>query len=471
MAAKYTKAQTLGNTNIVVVGWSDTTAVVTSLTDTKGNTYNLAAPMFSGNGQRQAIYFAKNIVAAAANANTVTVKFNVSARFVDLRITEYGGLDKTNPLDKTAAATGTSFTATTPSVATSYSNELIFAAGMSSNRFTSSGSGFTTRVITNPNANIVFDTNVSTSGSYRASAHQTGKWLLQVVTFKAGPDSDTTPPTVPTALSATAVSPTQINLSWTASTDNVSVTGYKIFRNGTQVATSSSTAYQNTNLMQNTAYTYAVAAYDAAGNTSTPSASAGATTPPQSTTGPSLVEAFNQPDGDLMNNWSSTGSDPMVKVVSGKGSTLNNTLISSAYKPHGVNVNGDWQIEFDVNAPLSIGHGGATVGLVNPADGAGYSVFIGNATHIQRYNPGGTHDNLTNSGRPGEGGGQLANHVVFTHTAAGIMRVYLDGVLWSSVNDTQRIAGSVLFIALQNTDSPSVETTIDNLVVQDHIGN
>jgi hypothetical protein len=145
--------------------------------------------------------------------------------------------------------------------------------------------------------------------------------------------------------------------------------------------------------------------------------------------------------------------------------------MSIAYKSHGVDVSGDWQIEFDVSAPLSIGHGGATVGLVNPADGSGYSVFIGNATHIQRYNPGGTHDNLTNNGRPGEGGGQSANRVVFTHTAAGDMQVYLDGVLWSWVNDTQRVAGKLLFIALQNADSPSFEATIDNIVVKDHIGN
>lgn len=97
--------------------------------------------------------------------------------------------------------------------------------------------------------------------------------------------SDTTPPTVPTNLSATAASSTRIDLSWTASTDAVGVQGYKVFRNGSQIATSGTTSYANTNLQPQTSYTYTVAAYDAAGNTSAQSAPASAatradTTPP-----------------------------------------------------------------------------------------------------------------------------------------------------------------------------------------------
>jgi hypothetical protein len=90
--------------------------------------------------------------------------------------------------------------------------------------------------------------------------------------------TDTTPPSVPTGLATTAASSTQINLSWTASTDNVGVTGYKIFRSGTQIGTSSSTTYQDGGRTPSTSYTYTVAANDAAGNTSAQSASASATT-------------------------------------------------------------------------------------------------------------------------------------------------------------------------------------------------
>ncbi|MFZ2170635.1 MAG: hypothetical protein WAW61_13490, partial [Methylococcaceae bacterium] len=66
--------------------------------------------------------------------------------------------------------------------------------------------------------------------------------------------------------------------SWAASSDNVVVTGYKIYRNGVQIATATTTSYSNTGLSASTAYTYTVSAYDAAGNVSRQTASATAST-------------------------------------------------------------------------------------------------------------------------------------------------------------------------------------------------
>jgi hypothetical protein len=57
-------------------------------------------------------------------------------------------------------------------------------------------------------------------------------------------------------------------VSWTASGDNVGVTGYKIFRNGVQIGVTATTACVDTGLAPNTTYSYAVSAYDAAGNES-----------------------------------------------------------------------------------------------------------------------------------------------------------------------------------------------------------
>jgi hypothetical protein len=90
--------------------------------------------------------------------------------------------------------------------------------------------------------------------------------------------ADTTPPTVPTGLTALAISSSQINLSWTASTDNVGVTGYKVYRGGTQVGTSVAASYSDTGLTASTTYSYTVSAYDAAGNNSAQSTAASATT-------------------------------------------------------------------------------------------------------------------------------------------------------------------------------------------------
>ena len=93
----------------------------------------------------------------------------------------------------------------------------------------------------------------------------------------AGPP-DTTAPTVPTDVAPSPVSDTRIDLSWTASTDAVGVQGYKVFRDGHQIATSSATSYVDAALQPDTSYAYTVAAYDAAGNTSAQSPPAAATT-------------------------------------------------------------------------------------------------------------------------------------------------------------------------------------------------
>src|SRR5208283_1301507 len=96
---------------------------------------------------------------------------------------------------------------------------------------------------------------------------------------------DTTPPTVPASVSASAVSASQINLAWTASTDPVvtgqvtsGMAGYKIYRNGSLLATTATANYQDTGLPAATTYSYTVSAYDVAGNESAQSASVSATT-------------------------------------------------------------------------------------------------------------------------------------------------------------------------------------------------
>ena len=85
---------------------------------------------------------------------------------------------------------------------------------------------------------------------------------------------------MPAGLTATAASSTRVDLSWTASTDNVGVTGYRVFRNGAQVGTPSTTSFSDTTAAPATTYSYTVAAVDAAGNAPAQSAAAPATTPP-----------------------------------------------------------------------------------------------------------------------------------------------------------------------------------------------
>ena len=81
-------------------------------------------------------------------------------------------------------------------------------------------------------------------------------------------DPDTLPPSAPANLAGTAVSSSKINLSWNPSSDNVGVTGYRVFRNGIKIGTTVNTSYADTGLSSATTFQYSVAAYDAAGNRS-----------------------------------------------------------------------------------------------------------------------------------------------------------------------------------------------------------
>lgn len=93
------------------------------------------------------------------------------------------------------------------------------------------------------------------------------------------PASDTQAPTQPTGLIATAISSSQINLSWSASSDNIGVAGYKVYRSGTYLKAVTTTSTSDTGLSASTQYCYTISAYDSAGNESGKSSSACATTP------------------------------------------------------------------------------------------------------------------------------------------------------------------------------------------------
>jgi chitodextrinase len=96
---------------------------------------------------------------------------------------------------------------------------------------------------------------------------------IQTYTFP-GSEPDATPPTPPTAVTATAVSTSTINVSWSGATDNVGVTGYHLFRDGVQIADQAGTSFTDSTASPDTSYSYTVVAVDAAGNVSAASAAA-----------------------------------------------------------------------------------------------------------------------------------------------------------------------------------------------------
>jgi len=294
LAVKYAAAQTAGNLNVVVVGWNDTTAQVTSVTDTKGNVYALAiGPTQSPGALSQSIYYSKNISGALAGANSVTVTFNRGAVFVDVRILEYAGVDPSNPVDVVAGASGTAGTASSGAVTTTYPNDLIFGANMTTGCTNGPGTGFTERVVTQPDCDGAEDKKVTTVGSNAAtmSVSSGSPWVMQMVAFRGAP-SDAQPPTAPASLSATASSSSQVGLSWSASTDNVGIASYFIERctgsgcsSFAQIGTApaTSTTFSDGGLIPSTSYSYRVRSNDVAGNFSPYSNVSTTTTLPDST--------------------------------------------------------------------------------------------------------------------------------------------------------------------------------------------
>ncbi|MGH8240774.1 MAG: fibronectin type III domain-containing protein, partial [Steroidobacteraceae bacterium] len=157
--------------------------------------------------------------------------------------------------------------------------------------------------VTNLNALSYSDTGLTSGLIYRYVVWAQDSWVnngpgafAQATTF------DGVAPSAPSGLGASAASGTQINLSWSAASDNVGVTGYAIERcqgagcsSFSQIATSASTSYSSTSLTPATSYSFRVRGYDAASNyggySNTASAATTDTVAPSATSGLSASAA------------------------------------------------------------------------------------------------------------------------------------------------------------------------------------
>jgi uncharacterized membrane protein len=200
----YTAAQSAGNLNLVVVAWEDSTATVRQITDSKGNTYTRAVgPTVISGVASQSIYYAKNIASAAAGSNSVTVTFSSSAKNPDVRILEYSGADTSSPIDVTAASSGNGRTCSSGSANTTNATDLILGADVALALTTGPGTGFTKRVLTSPQGNIVEDQSVTATGAYSATAPlmPTGRWIMQMVAVRHRPPTLTSISVTPASAS------------------------------------------------------------------------------------------------------------------------------------------------------------------------------------------------------------------------------------------------------------------------------
>jgi fibronectin type 3 domain-containing protein len=119
------------------------------------------------------------------------------------------------------------------------------------------------------------------------------------------PTTDTTPPTAPASLSATALGSTRIDLGWSAGTDNIGVVGYDISRDGTYLTSvsGSTLTYSDTSVTPASTHSYTVKARDLAGNQSPASPAASATTA-SGTSAPIFTDDF---ESGTLTGWTNTG--------------------------------------------------------------------------------------------------------------------------------------------------------------------
>ncbi|MEV4470665.1 glycosyl hydrolase family 18 protein [Nonomuraea salmonea] len=162
----------------------------------------------------------------------------------------------------------------------------------------------------------------------------------------SGGGGDTSAPSVPGNLRSTGVTNTSVTLAWNASTDNVAVTGYEIYRGGTLVATVTGTSHTDTGLSANTSYSYTVRARDAAGNRSGTSNSLTATTSGGGggdTSAPSVpgnLRSTGVTGGSVTLAWNaSTDNVAVTGYEVYRGGTLVATVTGTTYTDTGLNAN------------------------------------------------------------------------------------------------------------------------------------
>ena len=192
---------------------------------------------------------------------------------------------------------------------------------------------------------IFTDTGLSASSSYTytVSAYDaSSNASSQSAPFATTSSNDTTAPTIPANLRASSTKDTSLAIAWDASTDDVGVTGYKVYRDGALIGTSATTTYADTGLTPVTQYDYTVTAYDAANNSSVASAVFHATTAYDTTapTIPSNLMATDVTDTTIRVIWS-TSSDNVG--VTGydlyRGSALISSMTGTSYTDTGLTIN------------------------------------------------------------------------------------------------------------------------------------
>ena len=182
--------------DLILVGFDFSAgATPSSVTDSQGNTFaQVGTQLTSAGGSRSVVYYTKNI---KGGADTVTVNLSANAGGIELYLTEYSGIDKTNPIDAEVGSSGSAGTVSSGNATTTHAGDVIYGF-CAADWACTAGSGFAAR--STYADNLIEDKTAGSPGSYAATGSANNGWTMQMVALK--------PASAPVITSATTASGT-----------------------------------------------------------------------------------------------------------------------------------------------------------------------------------------------------------------------------------------------------------------------
>jgi hypothetical protein len=172
-------ANTLAGDLILVAFDFDTSASVSSVTDSQGNIFTqVGTQLTSPGGSGSRVYYAKNI---QGGADTVNINLSTNSSWLEVYLTEYSGIDRINPIDAQAGASGSAGPVSSSYTTTTVAGDMIYGYCLADWACTA-GSGFTAR--STFNNNLIEEMTAGSPGSYAATGTANNGWTMQMVALK-----------------------------------------------------------------------------------------------------------------------------------------------------------------------------------------------------------------------------------------------------------------------------------------------
>lgn len=282
-------------------------------------------------------------------------------------------------------------------------------------------------------------------------------------TTRIGSGSDTTPPSVPGNVTASPTSPFSIQVGWSASTDDVGVTGYDLYRDGSLFQSLGTvTSFTDSTVLAATTHTYAVRARDQASNVSALSAPVAVTTPAAAT--PLFSDGF---ESGTFASWTSSGglalesTDTRSGTFAAEGVATNGSVSAKKTLPVGPYPDAYARVWVEMKTLPN-----GTIGLLRLRD-----TSTGSVANVF----------LTSGGKLGFSGGTFSStstvslgtgwHMIEVHVsvngASSSYQVWLDGQPVSGLSGAFDLTGSGAVTILQVGDSSAVTGRTYDVVYDD----